>query len=296
MVDTFNNSLKESLLTVASEKGWRFALERYSCSIPSFRMAYSDDCFRTLWRFLLPLTEKCNVLYIGYDWGVQLEHLARQIGTLTVATADETKIAFLRLVQNQCDLTNLYVVELDDAEFFKRKRATFDILILDGYSEWLDNLESDQIWLQLHALLKEGGCVLCNTDMTNWIHRMPFHLNTRYVVPKDLPPALWFSSKNNLFASISKTTREYLAHWGFEGTRIYLALPHYRDSKVMLPLDTSAVFSYFIKHRISSQKYHIQNPMILRLIRFCGPLWWLIFWCLDRLSPTASIITWKMTP
>ncbi len=295
MVDAFNNSLKESLLTVATEKGWRSALERYSSRIPSSRMAYSDDYFRTLWRFLLPLTEKCNVLYIGYDWGVQLAHLARQIGTLTVATADETKIAFLRLVQNQCNLTNLFVVDLDDTEFFKRKRATFDILILDGYSEWLDNLESNQIWLQLHALLKAGGCVLCNTDVTNWIHRMAFYLNTRYVPPKDLPPALWFSSKKHLFASISKMIREYLAHWGFEGTRVYLALPHYRNSKVILPLDTSAVFSYFIKHWIASRKYHIRNPMILRLIRFCGPLGWLIYWCIDRLSPTASIITWKMT-
>jgi hypothetical protein len=295
MVDVFNNNLKKSLLTVATEKGWRSALERHSCRIPSSRIAYSDDDFKTLWRFLLPLTEKCNVLYIGHDWGIQLEHLARQIGTLTVATADETKIAFLRLLQSQCNLTNLFVVELYDTEFFKRKRATFDILILDGHSEWLDNLESNQIWSQLHALLKAGGCVLCNTDVINWIHRMPFYLSTRYGLTKDLPPALWFSSKKKLFASISKMTREYLAQWGFEGTRAYLALPHYQNSKVILPLDTSAVFSYFIKHWISSRKYYFRNPMILRLIRFCGPLWWVTYWCLDRLSPTASIISWKMT-
>jgi len=210
-----------------------------------------------------------------------------------VATANNTKLAFLQLMRNQCGLRNLFLIELDDTNLFKQKNAKFDILILDGYSELLDELQSEQIWPQVYAVLKKGGCVLCNTDMMSWVHNMVLPLIPRNIPFRDLPSASWLFSKKKLFSSISKSSQEYLARWGFEKTRIYIAIPHYRNSKVILPIDNYAVCSYFAKNWTLSRKYHIQNPVIDRMSRFGGALSWFIFWCLDHLSPTASIITWK---
>ncbi|MBW2003228.1 MAG: hypothetical protein JRI72_01245 [Deltaproteobacteria bacterium] len=289
-----DNSLKESFVKAASEKGWKYALKEYSGKYSLPKIIYIDDYYRILWRFLLPLTKSCNVLYVGYDWGIQLQYLARQIGTLTVATSSETKIAFLQLVRDQCGLKNIFFIKLDDMNSFRQKGVTFDILILDGYSEWLDNQDRDQMWLQFKALLKQGGCVLCNTDMISWTHRMVSWLITKNILFKDLPPALWLASKKTLLTSISRRSREYMAYWGFEGTKVYLSLPHYQNSKVILPIDNYETFSYFIKHWAQSRRYHINNPIIRALLQFASPLWWLFYWSLDRLSPHASIITWKV--
>lgn len=290
-----DNIREESFVKAASEKGWKFALKEYSGRPPLPKIIYIDDHYRTLWRFLLPLTKSCSALYVGYDWGIQLEHLARQIGTLTVATSSEIKIAFLRLVRDQAGLKNIFFIRLDDMNSFKQKSAMFDILILDGYSRWLDNRDRGQMWLQFHALLKKGGCVLCNTDIANWVHKRASPLIARNGSFKDLPPALWLSPKKDLLASISTTTQEYMAQWGFEGTRVYLPLPHYRNCKIVLPMDSREVFSYFVKHWTPSRKYRIRHPIIRGLIGFAGPLCQLIYLSLDRLSACASIVTWKVT-
>jgi hypothetical protein len=295
MADDNNDNLKKSLLTVAAEQGWQVALKKYSPKTLFHGMVFTDDYFKTLWRFLLPITKECNALYIGYDWGVQLEQLARQINTLTVASADNTKIAFLQLMRKQCDIRNLFLTELNGTNFFVQNKTRFDILILDGYSELLDQMQSEQIWPQVYTVLKKGGWVLCNTDMMSWAHNMVLPLIPQYIPFRDLPSASWLFSNKRVFSSISKSSQEYLARWGFEKTRIYIAIPHYRDSKVILPIDNYAVCSYFAKNWLMSGTYHIQNPIINRMNRFGDALSWLIFWCLNHLSPTASITARKIT-
>lgn len=295
MIGFGSDSLKESFIKMASENGWQSALEEFSRRTSLNNTVYTNDYFRTVWRFLLPLTKESNVLYIGYDWGVQLEHLARKVCTLTVATSNETKIAFLRLVRDQCSLTNFSIMEVDDVYFSEKKRATFDIIILDGYSKWLENEDRAQIWLKLHGLLREGGCVLCNTDVISWAHRIVLPLTTRYSSLEDLPAALWLTPQKKLFVSITKKSRDFLAQWGLEETRVYLALPHYRNNKVIIPMDRYAISTFFLKYWLPSRKHYIHNPFLNGMSRLVGPLWWLIYWGLDRLSPTATIITWKIT-
>lgn len=269
------------------------ALREYAGRVPLSELIYFDDNYRIIWRFMLPLTKSSHVLYIGYDWGVQLEQLARQVGSLTVGTSNETKITFLHLFQDQCGLKNISFLKLDDLNSFKEKRSKYDILILDGYSSWVDNLDRHKMWLHFQGLLKEGGCLLCNTEVVNWVHKMAFLGALKRSLLKDMPPALWISSKRKFLSSISRMSREYISRWGFEGTRVYLLLPHYRDSKVIVPLDSQGVFSYFVKSWALARKHSIRNPIIRGLLSFIGPLWRLVYWSLDHLSPFASIVAWK---
>jgi hypothetical protein len=289
------DSLERSLLKSASDEGWKSALKKFSNKFADSKVIYADDEYRILWRFLLPLTKNAEVLYIGCDWGIQLENLARQVGNLTVGTSDETKLAFLEMFRDQCGLKNIHLRKLDDTDSLRKKESAFDILVLDGYSKWPASQDRHEMWPQFHALLKEGGCVLCNTDLKGWAYKVASKSSAKNSLFKDLPPAQWLSSRKTFLASISRMSREYMFQQGFEETRTYLLLPHYRDSKVMVPLDSPEVFSYFIKSWARARKHNLQNPIIRGLVQFLSPLWKMAHWSLDRLSPSVSILAWKVT-
>ncbi len=259
------------LLKVATENGWRVALEKILRPLTDkYTFNYAVNESRADWHLMLPIKADAKILDLGCGWGPVTVMLARHYKTVVGADTTIETLKFLRIRAQQEEIENIQLAHIDPIDYgtLPFQDSQFDLAVMNGILEWVGAARTDvqpqvcqKVALsEIRRVLKPMGMIYIGIENRFSLSNFLGYVSHSKVPFADILPRrfanLWCKMmgkedgyRTYIYSSLGY--KKLLSQSGFENFQLLLPFPSYRDPFIIFPVQKN-MLRYYVDHSFSS--------------------------------------------